>query len=291
MVDHSIGRRTTIRFEVCISASRSTCRHYYSNGKNVFLLEGGKGTFFEGGVRTAAFVSGGLVPPAVRGMTLADAVHVCDWHTTFLSVAGVDPASHQDSPAVPTVDGVNVWPRLVGYTQSPPRSEVPLSTTALISHGWKLVTTDGTEKFAPHCVTHPTDPDCRSGQWTGPIWPVGNCTISCGPPGSPVDCGPGDNSDCPHHCAPPTCIPDTGCPASGCLFHLPSDPYEKHDLSTMEPAQLAKMQQRLAQLNRSAFQTVNSSCTFEECQTLEATILENKGFVAPLCQKAVCVPT
>ena len=90
---------------------------------------GGKGTFFEGGVRTAAFVTGGLLPPAVRGTTLADAVHVCDWHTTFLSLAGMAAASAPDlaerSSVVPGVDGVDVWPRLSGQTQSPPRTEVP----------------------------------------------------------------------------------------------------------------------------------------------------------------------
>jgi hypothetical protein len=34
---------------------------------NNFPLRGGKGTHFQGGVRTAAFVAGGLIPAAVRG--------------------------------------------------------------------------------------------------------------------------------------------------------------------------------------------------------------------------------
>ena len=33
----------------------------------------------EGGVRGAAFVSGGYVPAAMRGKKIADPVHLCDW--------------------------------------------------------------------------------------------------------------------------------------------------------------------------------------------------------------------
>ena len=106
----------------------------------VMTTAGGKGTFFEGGVRTAAFVTGGLLPPAVRGTTLADAVHVCDWHTTFLSLAGMAAAPAPDLPdhsssVVPGVDGVDVWPRLSGQTQSPPRTEVPTLLLKLSGYG------------------------------------------------------------------------------------------------------------------------------------------------------------
>lgn len=46
------------------------------------IVLGGKGTDFEGGVRTAAFVSGGLLPPSVRGTVLHSMIHVCDWYRT-----------------------------------------------------------------------------------------------------------------------------------------------------------------------------------------------------------------
>ena len=36
-------------------------------------------TDFQGGVRVAAFVSGGLLPQAVRGTVLHEKIHVCDW--------------------------------------------------------------------------------------------------------------------------------------------------------------------------------------------------------------------
>ena len=39
----------------------------------------GKYTFFEGGVRVNAFVTGGLLPAAMRGKNITAPVHICDW--------------------------------------------------------------------------------------------------------------------------------------------------------------------------------------------------------------------
>ena len=41
---------------------------------------GGKATNFEGGVRVPTFVSGGLLPAAMRGKVLTGLVHVADWY-------------------------------------------------------------------------------------------------------------------------------------------------------------------------------------------------------------------
>eukprot|EP00966_Prymnesium_polylepis_P135484 3131865-Prymnesium_polylepis.1 len=43
-----------------------------------FPLRGGKYTYFEGGLRTTAFVTGGLLPPALRGKNVSSPIHVCD---------------------------------------------------------------------------------------------------------------------------------------------------------------------------------------------------------------------
>ena len=48
-------------------------------GANNYPLRGGKGTDFEGGVRTAAFVSGGFLPQSVRGTVSHEMIHVTDW--------------------------------------------------------------------------------------------------------------------------------------------------------------------------------------------------------------------
>ena len=42
-------------------------------------MRGGKYSLFEGGIRANSFVSGGLLPAAVRGTTLHGLLHVSDW--------------------------------------------------------------------------------------------------------------------------------------------------------------------------------------------------------------------
>ena len=56
---------------------------------NNFPLRGGKHTAFEGGVRSSAFVSGGWLPPQLRGTVNSGYIHVADWWATFCSLAGV----------------------------------------------------------------------------------------------------------------------------------------------------------------------------------------------------------
>ena len=42
-------------------------------------LATGKYSVFEGGIRVAAFVSGGLVPAQLRGTSNDETVHIADW--------------------------------------------------------------------------------------------------------------------------------------------------------------------------------------------------------------------
>jgi hypothetical protein len=42
----------------------------------------------EGGIRTAAFVSGGYLPPAVRGTVLDAPVHIADWCVVGVGAGG-----------------------------------------------------------------------------------------------------------------------------------------------------------------------------------------------------------
>ena len=56
-----------------------------------YPLRGEKHTNWEGGLKTAAFVSGGLIPAAVRGTVSDVNFHIVDWYPTFCVLAGVDP--------------------------------------------------------------------------------------------------------------------------------------------------------------------------------------------------------
>jgi len=48
-------------------------------GANNAPLRGGKTANFEGGIRTVAFASGGIIPPAMAGTTWNGYVHISDW--------------------------------------------------------------------------------------------------------------------------------------------------------------------------------------------------------------------
>ena len=55
---------------------------------------GGKTSNFQGGIRVNAFVSGGLIPPHMRGSKLSGLSTVWDWYATFAHIAQVDPTDH-----------------------------------------------------------------------------------------------------------------------------------------------------------------------------------------------------
>jgi len=109
-------------------------------GGNNHPLRGGKYSEWEGGIRSAAFVSGGYLPKAVRGTEQGEPVHVADWYGTFCKMAGVD---QHDAPAVasglPDVDSVDVWPLISGQTKVSPRSELVVNENALIQGDYKLL--------------------------------------------------------------------------------------------------------------------------------------------------------
>ena len=86
------------------------------SGSN-FPLRGYKLSNFEGGTRAAAFVSGGLLPPAVRGKPAVGLAGIYDWAATFIALAGAK------TPAT-GIDGLNLWPWLSGATSASPRTEV-----------------------------------------------------------------------------------------------------------------------------------------------------------------------
>lgn len=58
-------------------------RFPHGTGANNWPLLGGKLTNWEGGVRTAAFIAGGIVPEAMRGTRLSGVkslIHMADWY-------------------------------------------------------------------------------------------------------------------------------------------------------------------------------------------------------------------
>ena len=112
-------------------------------------LRAGKGTVFEGGVRSVCFFNGGanVFPEARRGSTIEGLAHIVDWFPTMLSLANVSAALFPEG-----LDGFDLTPALFqGLPLS--RDSIPLNidfnisfppdwghqVSVLSSDGWKLI--------------------------------------------------------------------------------------------------------------------------------------------------------
>ncbi len=110
-----------------------------SNG----LLRAGKGTIYEGGVKTCAFANW---PGHIRSNSTVNApLHIADWYPTLLNLAG---ASRQQK--LPP-DGRDAWPTITAGAPSP-HEVILLNATpnkgALRMGDWKLVVNGGAAEDA-----------------------------------------------------------------------------------------------------------------------------------------------
>ena len=246
-------------------------------GGNNYPLRGGKVTDFEGGVRTAAFVSGGYLQqqaPHLIGTRSSLLMHLTDWYATILGIAAggdkraiqrmwqrEEQQNHdQDSTQIPPVDSLNVWKALIDPHQidniTAVRTEIPLSfcspeaecdwpggtgDAALIQWPWKII--NGSQ--------------AGLGLWQSPQFP--NVSL----PPIPM---PG---------------PDVGCPR-GCLFHLEQDPLERNDVKDKFPFVFGKLYARLIEVGHGVYQT-NYDGNAKKCLPVMEAYKRDKGFLAPRC--------
>jgi arylsulfatase B len=187
----------------------------FGGGTN-YPLRGGKGGFFEGGVRAAAFASGGLIPPARRGAVDYGVAHTADTLATVCGLLGVADACSEDSRAhsagLPALDSVDLWPWLSGANATSPHAELPLSPSAIIEGRWKLLL--GQQAVAG---------------WTGPLFPNASSPVHS-PHEDVLECG-----------------------AKGCLFDVEADPGEHVDVAANNSAVAASLAARLAVLREGFF--------------------------------------
>ena len=113
-----------------------------SCGGSNYPLKGSKMTFFEGGVRSLAFASGGLIPESRRGKSTDGFIHIADWYTTFCKLAGVDP-DDSGTGKFP-VDGTDVWPIITGENEKTLHDEIVIgydfdNRGAIIAGNYKLI--------------------------------------------------------------------------------------------------------------------------------------------------------
>lgn len=191
---------------------------------NNYPYRGGKYADFEGGVRAAAFVAGGLLPSDLRGTTSEVVMHLVDWYATFAALAGLAyPTDHAAAASgLPPLDSVNAWPALTARSETGDgrfaaaytHAELPLSRTALLDARSHLKLLRGKQ--------HPAG-------WQGPRYPNASSRVSS--PNFDLECG-----------------------RTGCLFNVSSDPYEHINLAGVMPEVARAMSARLDQLAKSFFE-------------------------------------
>ena len=124
-----------------------------------YPLRGEKHSNWEGGLRTATFISGGYIPKSLRGSKNNFNFHIVDWYPTFCHLASVDGT---DNPPVaplpvdpsnpekniygddsfPPLDGTNVWDMIINknnYNISSAHADLVLSKEVILSGKYKLV--------------------------------------------------------------------------------------------------------------------------------------------------------
>lgn len=185
------------------------------------LYRGGKMAWTEGGVRTTAWVTGGMLPPAMRGTNLSSAhlIAVCDWHSTFLALAKAHEKGEQPHAApaptsggvLPSMDGIDQWPVISGQSNEVLREEVFIGSGVVIRANFKLIAADTRG---------------QESRWSGPLYPKVPAT------GQALNC----TQEAP------------------CLFDVVADYREEHDLASTKPEVVGKLQARLAELMKTVFE-------------------------------------
>lgn len=217
-------------------------------GASNWPLRGWKGSLWEGGIRSQAFVWSPLMLPKLRGRSWGGLLHVTDIMPTLVKLAGGDPPIN--------LDGVDFWYPLV-HNRTSPRFE--------ILHNLDPVTLCSAEKLA---AGTPCDSDwggvrmaaIRLGDWKliwrrpPADWEPGSATGKPAyrqwndrwvpPPGWQPPWQQLQGSSEPG-CSPCIFRSDSDVPAQLCLFNITHDPEERCDLAGSQGTIVKTMLKRL----------------------------------------------
>ena len=209
-----------------------------TSGANNYPLRGGKIGIMEGGIRVNAFLSGGYLPPSIRGTKNEEFLHIADWYSTLCAIVGVDPTDERAAAAgLPPIDSINMWPMLSGQVKHSPRMEIPIGSSDdadnqgnTIVQG--LIDVNRTSNtYGLKAIFGQTDPAF----YQGPIYPNTSSTIK--PPH--LVCGDPDGV--------------IGSKGPGCLFDIINDPYELNDLAGQNPGHVAGLRNRIKALQKDVY--------------------------------------
>lgn len=200
-----------------------------SGGSN-WPLRGGKGTYWEGGIRAVGFVHSPLL--VNKGVVSTALIHVSDWYPTLLGLAGAPKSNHD-------LDSYNVW-KTISQGVPSPRTEILLNIDPVSrKHG---------EPYDKSMVLN------GFGIWDTAVRAairVGDWKLMTG------SVGDGD-------WIPPRALPvgpdrwkklerrrsELG--KSVWLFNISADPYERSDLADSHPQIVKQLLTRLAKYNQTA---------------------------------------
>jgi len=255
---------------------------YYngSGGGNNYPLKGGKLSNWEGGIRGNAFVSGGWLPPAVRGTKYDGLIALWDWYATFASLAGVDPTDFRAARAqLPPIDSIDMSAVLLGTAVHPPRLELPIATEPRASN----IST------APLCATYAATPYYDDA--IAPPGDAGRCTTVSGlivdersKSGGLWKLLTGEVDEAvytgPHWPNVSTSMAGwykQQC-ADGCLYDLDDDPLETTDLAADSVDTVARLHAKLSAYEASAFNPHRGSSDPKSCET---AVQQYGGFWGP----------
>lgn len=223
-------------------------------------LRGGKFSDLEGGTRVLSLVSGGLIPPSVRGQPVTGYAAICDWYSTFLGLAGIQNItdSRAASAGLPAVDSLNVWPMLSGSNDTSPRVEIPLSAKPANDpdwKGWLVHENDGidTPYPVPTAGYYLKGEALIVGDWKLVVGPQQSGPFSTNGTHLFTDCG------------------------EGCLYNIMEDPSEMLNLNTTHPKMLKQLQARQEQIRQTVFAPDRGAMDPNAC----AVIRKNGGYYAP----------
>jgi len=228
-----------------------------SAGANNWPLRGGKHSNWEGGVRANALISGGLVPPALRGVPVEGFTAIEDWYVTLAGLAGITNTTDERAAraGLPPVEGHDLWPYLSGAAPASPRTEVWLGADSPAGGSAPggtfvqgLIRADGYK-----LLVDSLDMDI----WTGPVYPNettaahpwANTATSCGTPAAPT-----------------------------CLFNVLADPTEHDNVAAAHPDIVAAMAARLRELQAGVFSPDRGKPSPLACK---ASAEKWGGFVGP----------
>ena len=261
-----------------------------SNYASNMPLRGQKTTYFEGGVKSAAFVSGFGVNGGRRNRAL---IHVCDLYPSLLNhaaagtsilatpggpaVAGDTARAAEDvllllggekQPPFTLGDGIQQWSTIVmadDQLEQEPRNET-LHCVHIMSEGGPAVLRVGDWKLFANGTAQPDWWDAKNAVWfqtVGQSATSNNFTIQCPPPPQEGGNATGGTPIPPPAGHPGYCKPNV----APCLFNIKADPCEQRNVAANNSAVVAALLARLEDFRLSAYRdmTVHRKALPDQC--------------------------